>query len=721
MMKHDDFSTLAVDNQDNICYISDPVTYELLYLNRKARELTGIDGSLAGQKCYEVLQGKDAPCEFCTNHLLEAGKSYCWEFHNLNFDKMFSLRDTLVESHGRKLRLEWGVDVTERRKEAAALTDKLLLEETLIRCIQTLSGEQDTQAALDSLLAIVGEYYAANRAYIFEFDFDSGTINNTHEWRKEGVSAEIDNLQGIPLSAVEAWMRRFEQDGAFFISCLHTELDPQSLDYQILEPQGIESLMAAPLIQNGRISGFLGVDDPSINILDDRLLRSVCLVVQEDLEKRRMLSELERMSYMDILTGLGNRNKYTVTLQALEQNPLKSLGVVYLDINGLKAANDMYGHSYGDHLISRTAELLKDFFHNDVFRTGGDEFVVLCRDIERERFEAMLDEFRSRAENEEGLKLSIGGNWRKGEFNIREQIVRADELMYIDKQNYYKSLPAGASNRRAGEVQQLLDDIAAGMFVVHLQPQVELRTEKVVGAEALVRRREASGELLAPAGFIPTYEKEGIIRHLDFFVLETVCSALRCWKRLGFSLPVAVNFSRMTLLEHNVVNRLLEICARYNVEPGLIRIEVTESLSRIDTPTLKKLVSLLRDEGFAVSLDDFGTQHSNLAILTNIDFNEIKFDRSLVSGLGDTPKSGVIMEHAIGMCHAFRRTASLAEGVETPLQKDILKDYHCRYGQGFLFGKPMSMDEFWDWYQQRMKEESEEPERAAVPPDSMEF
>ena len=103
MMKHDDFSTLAVDNQDNICYISDPVTYELLYLNRKARELTGIDGSLAGQKCYEVLQGKDAPCEFCTNHLLEAGKSYCWEFHNLNFDKMFSLRDTLVESHGRKL------------------------------------------------------------------------------------------------------------------------------------------------------------------------------------------------------------------------------------------------------------------------------------------------------------------------------------------------------------------------------------------------------------------------------------------------------------------------------------------------------------------------------------------------------------------------------------------------------------------------------------------
>ncbi len=520
---------------------------------------------------------------------------------------------------------------------------------------------------------------------------------------------------------MDAWVRRFEQDGAFFITSLRGELAPQSLDYQILEPQGIESLMAAPLMQNGQISGFLGVDDPSANVLDDRLLRSVCLVVQEDLEKRRMLSELERMSYMDALTGLGNRNKYTVTLQALERTPLKSLGVIYLDINGLKAVNDTYGHSYGDHLISRTADFLKNFFHTDVFRTGGDEFVVLCRDIEQEEFEAVLAEFRSRAASEEELKLSIGGNWRKGEFNIREQIVLADELMYIDKQNYYKSLPARTSNHHASKAQQLLDDVAAGMFVVYLQPQVELRTEKVVGAEALVRRREASGELLAPASFIPLYEKEGIIRHLDFFVLETVCAALRRWKRLGFSLPVAVNFSRITLLEHNVVNRLLEVCARYNVEPGLIRIEVTESLSRMDTPTLKKLVSLLRDEGFAVSLDDFGAQYSNLSILTSIDFNEIKFDRSLVSGLGDNPKSSVVMEHAIGMCHAFRRTASLAEGVETVLQKDILKDYHCRYGQGFLFGKPMSIDDFWNWYLQRMNDELEENERTPVTRDITEL
>lgn len=712
-MKQDDFPTLAVDNQDNICYISDPATYDLLYMNRKARELTGFAGELNGQKCYRILQGKDEPCEFCTNHLLEKGKSYCWEFHNANFDKTFSLRDTLVELHGRKLRLEWCIDVTELRKEAEALTDKLLLEKTLIRCIQTLSGEQDTQAALDSLLAIVGEYYAANRAYIFEFNFDSGTIDNTYEWTREGVSAERDHLQGIPFSAVKSWIRRFNQGGTFFISSLHGEMDPQSPDYQILERQGIESLMAAPLMQNGRINGFLGVDDPSINVSDDRLLRSVCLVVQEDLEKRRMLSELERMSYMDSFTGLGNRNKYTVTIQALEQNPPKSLGVVYLDINGLKAANDTYGHSYGDLLISRTADLLRDFFHHDVFRTGGDEFVVLCRDIEQEAFEAMLDEFRSRAESDEILKLSVGGNWRKGEFNISEQIVLADELMYIDKQNYYKSLPAEVSNRRDGEVRQLLDDIAAGMFVVYFQPQVELQTEKVVGAEALVRRREANGELLTPAGFISTYEKEGIILHLDFFVLETVCAALRSWKKQGFSLPVAINFSRITLLEHNIVNRLLEVCARYNVEPSLIRIEVTESRNRMDNPMLKKLISQLREEGFTVSLDDFGAKNSNLSILTNIDFNEVKFDRSLVSSLGDASKSGADMEHALDMCHAFQRTASLAEGVETPLQKDILKNYHCRYGQGFLFGKPMPMDEFWNWYLQRM-----EGERAAAAQDA---
>ncbi len=693
--------TLAMDNQDSICYISDTVTYELLYLNKAARYLTGAIDGFAGRKCYEVLQGRNAPCEFCTNFLLKKDKKYCWEFHNHKFNRTFALQDLLIEVHGRLLRLEWAIDITTHKKKEQELSDKILLEETLLSCIQTLSSDLDITMALTSLLSIVGGYYKAKRAYIFEFDQRAGTMNNIYEWTKDGVSPEINNLQEIPLHLIDSWVKRFEQDGVFFISCLDRDVAPQSLQFEILKAQNIESLMAAPLRVQRRLFGFLGVDDPSTHAFDDRLLRSVCLLIQEDIEKRNIISEMEHMSYTDVLTGLANRNKYMATLRDMEQDPPQCLGVVYLDINGLKAANDTYGHSYGDRLIVRAGEILKDFFRYDVFRTGGDEFVALCRDIEMEPFEAMLAEFRARIETEKELKLSIGSNWREGDLDIRGQIMFADELMYLDKQSYYKSLLAGQPKRRAGEAQVLLDDIAAGMFVVYLQAQVDLDTEKVVGAEALVRRKALNGSLYSPSKFIPVYEAEGIIRHLDFFVLETVCTALRLWKDKGVILPVAVNFSRVTLQEHDIVEKLAELCASYNVEPELIRFEVTESIGRMEISTLEKLVTSIREKGFSISLDDFGAQYSNLAILASLDFDEVKFDKSLTSGLGDNPKSNVIMEHAIGMCHDFRRTASLAEGVETCLQKSILKNYHCRYGQGYLFGKPMEMDEFWNWYQQK--------------------
>lgn len=698
-MLNEQFSTLAMDNHSNICYIADPVTYELLYINRKGRELAGIGNERKGLKCYQVLQGLDAPCDFCTNHLLQPGKEYCWEFYNSKFKKFFNLRDTLININGRLVRLEWAVDITAYREETKELSDRLFLEETLLHCIQTLSGEQDVQTALNTLLAMVGGYYGANRAYIFEFNMAARTTDNTYEWCREGVSSEKDKLQEIPLSAIHGWIERFKQSGTFFITSLQGDLDPDSEDYKILEPQGIESLMAAPLMEKGEIIGFLGVDDPSVNILDNRLLCSVSLMIQEDLEKRRMLAELERMSYVDPLTGLANRNKYIARLRELERTPPACLGVIYFDINGLKAANDNYGHAFGDHLISRASEMLTKFFHNDVYRTGGDEFVVLCPDQDQDLFESMLSEFRSLAAADKDLHLSIGGNWRKGELDIREQTLLADELMYIDKQTYYKTLLNSTAKVRIGEAQILLDDIAAGMFVVYLQPQVDLRTEKIVGAEALIRRKNPEGGLVSPARFIPTYEKEGIIRHLDFFVLETVCAALRRWKAEGHVVPISVNLSRVTLLEHNIANQLAGVCARHGIDPQLICIEVTESISRMDTPALEKLISRIREKGFSISLDDFGAQYSNLAILTAINFNEIKFDRSLINGLGDNQKNNIIMEHVIGMCHDFDDTHSLAEGIETVQQKRILTEYKCKYGQGYLFYRPMDMETFWTWYQ----------------------
>ena len=693
-MTYEDFSVLAMDAQENLCYIADPETYELLYCNKSMRQALGLTCDILGQKCYKVLQGRDDVCDFCTNHLLSTEKFYHWEYYNKIYKKYFLLHDIFIIKDKRKLRLEFATDISEQKKTETELKSKLTLDKTLIRCIQTLSEQKDIQRAINNLLQVICEYYEANRAYIFEFDYTKDIINNTYEWCKSGVSAEIDNLQNIPIKYVNTWLEQFKKVGAFFISSLDAELDPDSPTYQILDQQNIKSLIAVPLFSKDTIIGFLGVDDPTANTDDSELLRSIPLFVQDDLEKRRMITTLERMSFVDELTSLYNRNKYIVALKELESHPPASLGVVYLDVNGLKQANDTYGHEYGDELIVKAASMLRNIFTGNIFLIGGDEFVVLCRDMAQENFESCVASLRDSFKKVNTVSVSIGSSWADKPEDTSQIISQTDRLMYIDKQNYYKSMRADQASHRSEAVKELLNAIAAGQFAVHLQPQVSIADHQILGAEALVRRISPTGELISPAKFIPLYETEGIIRHLDFHVLETVCAMLHDWRTLGLELPIAVNISRITLLEYDIVNEISALCARYSVPPRLICIEVTESIRSMDMDKLASLIHQFRQMGFAVSLDDFGSEYSNLAHLISMDFSEIKFDRSLIRNLTSSSKNRIVVEHAISMCHTLPGIHTLAEGVETTEQLNLLRQYACRHAQGFFFSRPVSIDDF---------------------------
>lgn len=665
-MTYEEYSTLAMDTQETTyCYISDPETYELLYVNKKGQEVLGLPNGTPHGKCYQLIQGKDAPCDFCTNSRLVPGRFHHWEYYNSKLGHHLALQDTLIEWKGKKLRLELGIDITERKQTEETLNEYRTWEETLLRCVQTLTEEKDMQRAVDTLLSIVGEYYNSNRAYIFEFNTATGNMDNTYEWCKTGVPSAMAHLQGLPLEYARGWLERFQADGILTITSLKAELVPHSPEYQILEPQGIQTLMAVPLISKGEIIGFLGVDDPVSNMDDERLLRSVPLFVQADLEKRRMLAELERMSYIDALTGLYNRNKYMTELHILENKHPAPIGIVYLDINGLKAVNDTYGHSYGDRLIIKTADLLHDLFGSNVFRIGGDEFVALYYGQERQRFEETVEKLHKMTEAKQDFNISIGCTWVDGSQDIAKQVTYADKLMYQNKQNYYKSLLNGAMLHHSGMAQALQDDIKAGAFVVYLQAQVSPQDGSIIGAEAMVRRKGIPSGLLPPAKFIPLYEANGIIRHLDFFVLETVCASLVEGKQKGIALPISVNLSSITLMEHNIVPTIKNLCKKYGVEPALLRLEVRKSISTMEANALEKLIRRFHDEGFSISLGDFSFENSNM------DFNEIKFGKNL------------------------------AEGMEIETQKDIRP-----LGQGNLLSRPMFPHEFWHSYRKQRKAET---------------
>lgn len=695
-MRNHLFNEFIIQQQKLIAYACDLITYEICYMTETAKALYDIHDEQAylGQKCYELLQGMEGPCPFCTNSKLAPGEIYKWEHYNKKLQKWLAVDDTLMEYQGKHLRFEIARDITEQKNRLDQVSNRLTIEETLVECIQTLSGEGDVTEAMNRFLEMIGAYYIAERAYIFEFDFDNQTIDNTFEWCAPGVTQEMDFLQGIPIAYVREWIEKFEQQGEFFITSLQREVAPDTPEYRILHTQNIESLAAAPLKKNNRIIGFLGVDNPVVNTDDLSLLRNVSSFVLDEMERRRLILELERSSYTDFLTGLKNRNCYISKLNELHEQLLKAIGVIYIDINGMKKLNDSYGHEYGDGIIRKTADIIQYHAKDECYRVGGDEFVVLCVNIEQDRFQELVAGLRSDFDSVNDCDVSIGCTWKGGAVSVNEEILRADDLMYAEKQDYYHSVLCQGRDIRTGMATEVLQEISDKQFVVYYQPQVELKTGKIIGAEALVRKRDKSGRLLPPVNFIPYYEQEGIISHVDLFVLSTVCATLQKWKSQGIETNIAINISRATLMTPSIVKRIKEICQNYEVSPQQITIEVTESISKVEHQQLLDLIQSLAMEGFPVALDDFGSEYSNLSILTAMNFQKVKFDKSLVEKLETNDQCRIVMKHALKICNELSNTRSLAEGIETKKQLELLLQYQCDYGQGYYFGKPMSSDMF---------------------------
>jgi len=694
-MQESFFEKMIIDQQHLIAYASDLDTYEILYMTQAAASLCGLNARESyGKKCYELIQGRNAPCPFCTNDKLKLDVPYRWEHYNEKLQKWMDITDILVPFQGRNRRLEFARDITEQKETFDRVSNRLSVEEALVDCIQTLSGETDVTVAVNRFLALIGRFYVADRAYIFEYG--ENVIYNTFEWCAPGISREIENLQEIPLEYIANWNDKFEHDGEFYITSLGRELVVDSNEYRILHDQGIESLSAAPLMKQGKIIGFLGVDNPTENVEDLSLLRNVCDFVLDEMERRRLIEELERASYTDLLTGVSNRNCYIKKLGQLSHGTLHTLGVIYIDINGMKKLNDNFGHEYGDRVIQNVADILRARAESNAFRVGGDEFVVLCENTKQEDFQALAESLRRDFEESRDFEVSIGCTWKDRDISVDNEIMRADDLMYAQKQGYYHTILHGGEHTRTGIATEILREIADRRFVVYYQPQISLKTGRIMGAEALIRKRDESGRLIPPDQFIPYYERERVISHLDLHVFQTVCSDLQEWANQGIKTRISSNFSRMTLMASDIVQRLAQICRDYDVPAQQLTVEVTESISKLEAGQLLTLMRLLRGEGFSISLDDFGSQYSNLSILTMLEFNEIKFDKSLVEELGSNIKSRVVMKNAMQICRELPKTRSLAEGIETIEQLELLRQYQCEYGQGYYFAKPMKAEAFLD-------------------------
>lgn len=328
--------------------------------------------------------------------------------------------------------------VSERTKEQ--IRQRLEIATMLNSCVGKLNSDTDIDVGINNLLATVNGYFQADRTYVFEIDPDRDVLINTFESIcGQEVSAQMDNLQEVPVSVIKVWMQNFRQGRPYYMSDLEQERGQPS--YEMLKAQQVWRLLAVPLMKGGDMVGFLGVDNPRAHYDDATLLASIQFFVTNSLDRKKQQAYLEKLSYRDMLTGLYNRNRYIERLEAYKQVQDQQIGAIYIDLNGLKKVNDEQGHRAGDELIVRAAGTIAGIFAEDAYRVGGDEFVVILLDVSREEFARKTEQLR-RQMQENSVDASIGVVWQASTENLEDLLRRADENMYREKKRYYSQADA---------------------------------------------------------------------------------------------------------------------------------------------------------------------------------------------------------------------------------------------------------------------------------------
>ena len=689
-----------MDEISEVMYICDLETHELLFLNGKGREAFGIT-DLKGQKCYRALQGKDSPCDFCTTPKLVPGENYTWEFTNPITQRHYLLKDRLLEWEGRPARIEIAFDITEAEAEKQALKNTLDAEQMIMECVRMLYQEHDLDRSVPQVLEHLGSFLSADRAYLFMKR--QGLFYNDYEWCRAGITPQKEVLQAVSPSIVSRWLPIFAQQECVIQEDVEKLSGSDPEEYELLHAQGIQSLVAAPLNQDGQLLGLLGVDNPPPERIRSiaSLLQTLCYFLMLAYRRTESEQQLSLLSYHDTLTSFYNRNRYIEDTAALAGTS-GPVGVVYLDVNGLKDINDQRGHAVGDTVLVECTRQIQEVFRNaNYYRIGGDEFVILCPGIDRDTFDQRVAALRHHFQADTVCKAAIGAQWESNGQDIQQITARADAKMYEDKKEFYRQNPTSNRYRHhsdellhLADPQVLQDEIRKERFVVYLQPKVTSADRTAVGAEALIRYRTPSGSLVLPGNFLPLLEESRTVSQIDFYVFEYACSQLKAWAKQGKqTLPVSVNFSRCSLSQPDFVARLEKLCEQYGVDKKYLQIELTETAREAEGVDLKRLIQDLRQAGFAVSIDDFGTEYANLALLSAVEFDVLKLDKSLVDDVAQNPRARNVVESIVNTCKRMN-VEVVAEGIETEGQLTALRACGVELAQGFLFSEPIPIEEY---------------------------
>ncbi|MFI3250278.1 MAG: bifunctional diguanylate cyclase/phosphodiesterase [Eubacteriales bacterium] len=679
-------------DKKSACYITDRNTFECLYANDEFFRVFNVSREIIGNNFYDYIP-------LVENHVetpfpdWEKQDYYETDAYNTRLNQRFFLRAVLDRDSNTVF--------CENIPADDDLQANSTFEEAMTRCMEIYQQPDDT--LLISFMELLCQFYESERAYVYRFNFTDNTINCVSQWCLDpqfNITKEIGTK--MDCTFLMHWLEQESVAGVVTANKEAPDFDHNTTIAKIMDTFKMKNVTLCTVEDSDhKIIGLVGISNriDYSKFLDRRLLNAISRFVAQDISKKAGSDQLFRVENRDILTGLYNRFAYDKKMTELRDTPPQKLGVISININGLKNINNNLGNQAGDEHIKKSGLTVKSHFGYDIFRVSGDEFIGLAYDVDKEEFEYKVATLQRKLREGKNYDFSMGSCWGEGKVDYGNLLREADGVMYINKQEYYATGLRTLESVSSVILRDLLRFLADDEFMIYLQPQVRLENGSLHGAEALIRRFDKTNKkMVFPDQFISMYEQASVIRHVDLFVVETVCQLLAKWSKEHKPLPISVNLSRVTLQEFGIVDSIVKLCDKYDVPHSLVVIEVTERVGLIENDVPSALVTDFIDNGFTISLDDFGCAYSNIVTLAQIEVDEVKLDKSLVDNLTTNRKNHILVKNVLSMCEELEGMSTLAEGIEDKEQSSLLQELGCHLGQGYFYSRPMPVADFEEMY-----------------------
>lgn len=402
------------EDMEEIVYLSDINTYELLYLNPAGRSILGID-NYKGKKCYEVLQGRNSRCEYCTNNLLNQNKYYIWESSHVFLNRPFLLKEKLILWENKLVKIEIASE-----KKTVLLNSR---ETVLLNCIELLQSKDNLNDVIYLILSEIGRYYHAFRVSIFKIKEAENIAENIFEWCMNDIKLQKEFLQCLDLNDIERWISIFHQGLPVVIKDIKELKTVSFIEYQILATQGLKGFAAVAIELNKKVMGFITITVENGKEVDTSFLSSLQKFIAEKWNWQEEKKKLEYEAYHESITGFFNFNKYCIDVNLLEKSIYSSIGVFCISFHSKR-------NQYNRYLILSIADILKDNFEeNSIYQLDRNELVILCLNVEQDDF---MDKIRTcllQFNLIKEISIFTGYKWKCGNISVYYLIDQANKSM----------------------------------------------------------------------------------------------------------------------------------------------------------------------------------------------------------------------------------------------------------------------------------------------------